>query len=1092
MRKILIFGGTTEGRLLAEFCSESEIPATVSVTTEYGANLISGLKNINIITGELDKNQITEYIKSNKINLVIDATHPYALEITENLKKSCQECDIKYYRLLREGIKSAGIIVNNISEAVDYLNKNDKSALITTGSKNLSEYIKVKNFRERLAVRVLLGENIFEYCVNLGFDKDKIISGDGIFSLEDNIEHIKKYKSEILVTKESGTAGGYENKVKAAQFCGIEILTIKRPEETGYTLEEIKNILTKKIYIIGTGMDGQKTLTREALECIQKSEVIIGAERMIKTFESLDKIFLKSYNSGEICNFIRKSAYKNYSVLMSGDCGFYSGTEKILKNLKDYDLTVVSGISSPVYFCGKIGKKWENMKFISLHGAENNIIRNIAANEYCFFLLGGETAAKDICRKLCEYGMNNISVYIGDNLGYKSEKVYTGNADNFTELETSKLSVMITENPRYERFVKLGIPDVEFIREKVPMTKAEVRSVIISKLEIENNSICWDIGCGTGSVTVEMAMQCWGGKVYAIDKNPEAVKLTELNAKKFFCDNIETVCGNAPEILENLETPDKIFIGGSCGEIGEILDVIYKKNPYADILVTAVSLETLSKSIEEFEIHGAVTQVMQISVTRTKKIGSHTMFSAENPVFIIKGGEKNLKYFKNSKKFMIAGTNSGCGKTTVTCAILQAMVNRGIKAVSFKCGCDYIDPMFHREVMGIKSYNLDSFFCDDNTLKYLFSENSTEEVSVVEGVMGFYDGIDGKFSSHEISMKLNIPVVIVIDCKGMSTSIGAVMKGFLDYKRPNNIKGFIFNRLSESIADYVKCLCRELNTEFFGYMPICHKAMIESRNLGLAMTEDTDKIHEKINILGEIAEDKIDISKLVRFSDNIDFPEYLPIEIKKIGDNIKIAIARDEAFSFIYESNIDILEKLGCRIEYFSPIHDKKLPDEISGIILSGGYPELYAEKLSQNISMMNDIKSGFKNNMPIIAECGGFMYLHEFIGEYRGVGIISGRVYKTDKLQRFGYINIIAEKDNILCKKGESIPAHEFHYWDSTNCGKDFTALKLSNNKSWECIHAGKNYYMGFPHLYFYSDLKIAENFVNKCKEYENINGKN
>jgi len=434
------------------------------------------------------------------------------------------------------------------------------------------------------------------------------------------------------------------------------------------------------------------------------------------------------------------------------------------------------------------------------------------------------------------------------------------------------------------------------------------------------------------------------------------------------------------------------------------------------------------------------------------------------------------------KRFMIAGINSGCGKTSVTCGILKALLDMDINPVSFKCGCDYIDPVFHREIIGIKSRNLDIFFCDDNTLKYLFSRNSMGDVSVIEGVMGFYDGINGRNSSHEISLILNIPVIIVIDCKGMSTSLGAVMKGFLEYRRPNNIRGFIFNRLPESLTDYVKLLCTELNTEFFGYIPYCCNAVIESRHLGLSA--DTDKIREKINILGAYAKKNINIKKLFSLSDNMVYPDFNNIDIPEIC-NIKIGIASDKAFSFIYPDNVDILERLGCKIQYFSPLEDKKLPEDISGIILSGGYPEIYAEKLSRNKSMLDDIKSVFEKNIPIIAECGGFMYLHEFIGKYRGAGIIYGKVFETDRLQRFGYINITACKDNILCKKGESIPAHEFHYWDSSDCGRDFTAERISNGKKWECVHAGDNYYMGFPHIYFYSNPQIAVNFVRKCIKY-------
>ncbi len=244
--KILIFGGTTEGRILAEFCSNSDIPAVVSVTTDYGADLIKNLKNIDIITGKLDENQITEYINKNKFNLIIDATHPYAVNATDNIKKSCRVCNIKYIRLIRDKSETLGKSFENTDDVIDYLNQDSRRILLTTGSKTLPEFLKVNDFYNRIAIRVLPAENILEYCTNLGFDKEKIICEKGSFSLEDNISHIKKFKSEILVTKESGKIGGYQDKIKASQICGIESITIKRPLENGFDIETVKNILEKR------------------------------------------------------------------------------------------------------------------------------------------------------------------------------------------------------------------------------------------------------------------------------------------------------------------------------------------------------------------------------------------------------------------------------------------------------------------------------------------------------------------------------------------------------------------------------------------------------------------------------------------------------------------------------------------------------------------------------------------------------------------------------------------------------------------------------------------------------------------------------
>lgn len=449
------------------------------------------------------------------------------------------------------------------------------------------------------------------------------------------------------------------------------------------------------------------------------------------------------------------------------------------------------------------------------------------------------------------------------------------------------------------------------------------------------------------------------------------------------------------------------------------------------------------------------------------------------------------------KRILIGGTSSGCGKTTVTCAILQALLKRGMNAASFKCGPDYIDPMFHEKIIGTDAHNLDSFFCDDNMLKYLLFENSAgSDVSVIEGVMGFYDEYCGRGSAYSVSEITETPAVIVIDCKGMSNSMGAIIKGFLEYRQSNNIAGFIFNKLPEKLVGLAKKICSELNTEYLGSMPV-NNFTIESRHLGLVTANEICDLKDKINQLGELAEKHILIDKLIEFAEK-DFPKYSEPEINKIGCKAPpvISVSRDNAFCFEYSDNIKCLKKLGCEIKYFSPLEDTHIPENSCGLILCGGYPELYAEKLSKNKLMLDDIYKKIKSGIPTIAECGGFMYLHKIIEdanniEHNGVGIIGGKTFKTAKLQRFGYIEMTAENNNMLCKKGEKILAHEFHYWNSTDCGNDFTAEK-SDGRNWQCVHANENLYAGFPHLYFYSDIKIAENFVKRCALYGGLNGTN
>ena len=445
------------------------------------------------------------------------------------------------------------------------------------------------------------------------------------------------------------------------------------------------------------------------------------------------------------------------------------------------------------------------------------------------------------------------------------------------------------------------------------------------------------------------------------------------------------------------------------------------------------------------------------------------------------------------KRVIIAGTHSGCGKTTVTCAVLAALKARGLRTAAFKCGPDYIDPMFHREVIGVPSHNLDSFFCDDDTLNYLLREHAyNSDIAVIEGVMGFYDGADGRGSAYSLSQITNTPAVIVIDCRGMSDSIGAVMRGFLEYKRQNNIAGFIFNRLPERLIPLANKLCDELGTLYLGCLPKTD-ITIESRHLGLVTAAEIDDIKQKLSQLGELAEQHIPLDRLMKIQ-TPELPRFsAPTFPEKAADVPVIAVAKDRAFCFIYDENIELLEKLGCETAYFSPLSDSKLPDNANGLYLCGGYPELYAERLSANAEMLADIRGKIEGGLPTIAECGGSMYLHDTFenmngDEYPGVGVIRGKCFKTAKLQRFGYVTLTAERDSMLCRAGEKITAHEFHYFDSTDCGADMTARK-PDGREWECVHANSALYAGFPHLYFYSDIKIAGRFVSACIEHKEKN---
>ena len=445
----------------------------------------------------------------------------------------------------------------------------------------------------------------------------------------------------------------------------------------------------------------------------------------------------------------------------------------------------------------------------------------------------------------------------------------------------------------------------------------------------------------------------------------------------------------------------------------------------------------------------------------------------------------------NIPRIMIAAASSGSGKTMITCGILQALVNRGMDVASFKCGPDYIDPMFHENVIGTRSRNLDLFFTDAGTTRYLFGRTAKDsDISVTEGVMGFYDGLGGTSldaSSYDLSCKLDMPVILLVNCKGASASVAALVKGFKEF-RNNNIKGVILNNASEKMyVPLKKMIEEEIGIPVVGHVPNVRDMVIESRHLGLVLPNEVEGLKDKLNGLAALLEKTLDMDSIIRTADSAPDFDYKEPELKFKAVNVKIGVADDECFCFIYKDNIELLERLGAEIVHFSPLHDSRLPD-VSGIILPGGYPELFAERLSNNSTMLSDIEQRIGEGMPCMAECGGFMYLHDELEDSSGTfhkmaGVIKGRSFRTEKLSRFGYISIISKNEGIL-RKGTEIKGHEFHYWDSTDPGKDCKAVKTSGVR-YECMHTGGNIAAGFPHLYYYSDPGTAHNFLKICASH-------
>lgn len=487
-------------------------------------------------------------------------------------------------------------------------------------------------------------------------------------------------------------------------------------------------------------------------------------------------------------------------------------------------------------------------------------------------------------------------------------------------------------------------------------------------------------------------------------------------------------------------------------------------------------------------------------------------------------------------RFMIAAPKSGSGKTMITCALLQLLKDSGKNVLSYKCGPDYIDPMFHKKVLGVPSKNLDTFFTDEKTTVQLFlDERADGDFAVLEGVMGLYDGLGGIYeqgSSYHLAKVTQTPIILVVDAKGMGKSVLALIAGFLQYDTHHLIKGVLLNRMSKGYYDIIKPLIeKELSIKVVGYFPEQKDIGLSSRHLGLVMPDELSDIKKQLNETADRLKKTIDMDLFIDIAEAADEigdsgsadkdkrQTLKNAELMRLQDQnntVNIAVAMDEAFCFYYEDNLRMLEKCGAQLLYFSPLHDTRLPKDCDAMLLGGGYPELYARELSKNVSMLNAIKKAFRAGMPTVAECGGFMYLHTYIrnicddndeknnadtrnntdiqndmNKSKLVGALDGGCHFKGKLVRFGYIEL-AEKHSNFLPPNEKIKAHEFHYYDSTDNGADCIATKPATGRSYDCVISHDNYWLGFPHLYYPSNPHFAESLVRKAYEYRrNKNGK-
>lgn len=447
-------------------------------------------------------------------------------------------------------------------------------------------------------------------------------------------------------------------------------------------------------------------------------------------------------------------------------------------------------------------------------------------------------------------------------------------------------------------------------------------------------------------------------------------------------------------------------------------------------------------------------------------------------------------------RLMIAATSSGSGKTTLACGLLQVFKNRGLEPAAFKCGPDYIDPMFHRRIVGARSGNLDAFFCDERMLRSLLVRGAEDSgISLIEGVMGFYDGISGGTtdgSSYQVARATRTPVVLALDARGASLSLAATIEGFARFRSDSNIKAVILNACPEGLFGHLApSLEKHTGIPVVGYLPKNEEYALESRHLGLVTAAEIEGLREKMRLLADTLEETVDIERLIALSSEapaLDDAAYRTAPITGVG--LRLGIAQDRAFNFYYEENLRMLAELGLELVPFSPLEDPGPPPGLDGLYLGGGYPELYCEQLSDNRTMCDALRDAIGSGLPTVAECGAFLYLQQAIVDAAGrtwpmAGVLPGVSHNVGSLRHFGYVVLTAQADNLYCKAGESIRAHEFHYWHSDSEGEAFRAQKPLRDSSWPTMVAQGNLLAGFPHVYFPAHPHSAARFVRALADH-------
>ncbi len=686
MKRVLIFSGTTEGRELAGALAREGIPCEVSVATAYGESVMEPCGGIAVRVGRLDGEQMEALLLQGDFFAVVDATHPYAVEVSENIRRSAERAGIPCLRLARvmeapETYERVRYVPGH-EECAGILAQTAGNILLATGAKNLAVYA-VDGLRERLFVRVLPGTESIAACEELGIRGKQIIAMQGPFSEELDLALIRQFRISVLVTKESGSAGGFPEKLRAAERAGIAVLVIENPDRTGgQRQEEVKKELLRlwretegeaRIAIVGIGMGNPGLLTAEAREEVADAQILFGARRMLDAIPYGRDAGKKpaerceAYRPEELLSGIRSAVSRGLSriaLLFSGDTGFYSGAQQAAEALRRAcregslraDIRIYAGISSVSYLAARTGRSWQDARIMSVHGRSaqekgepfSEVAAAVRAEGKVFLLLSCAEELRALGEALVRAGLEQARVTAGLALSYPDERILELTPGECMEREEKGLCACFIEcpkqaAPRFAGALSAGMPDGAFLRGRVPMTKEEVRMVALGKLRLSGEVVFYDVGSGSGSVAAEAARLCGEHAVYAIEKREKALALMRQNLARLGAGQVHVVEGEAPECLAGLPAPTHAFVGGSGGRLGEIVRRLFAENERVRVVITAVSLETVAELRELLrEPFAGDAEVIQLQVSRAAAAGEYHLMRAENPVWLVTLGGGNV------------------------------------------------------------------------------------------------------------------------------------------------------------------------------------------------------------------------------------------------------------------------------------------------------------------------------------------------------------------------------------------------------------------------------------------------------------------